>query len=76
MIKIFSGFMGITLMSILLLAFIIIKIDSMAIAAGEMDTTYLPLYQDTNRVITLSVKEVAALRGYIITKNDFFWKNF
>ncbi len=76
MIKILGGFMGITMMSILLLLFIINKIDSLAVKANSIDTSYLPINQDTNQVITLSIKEVSALRGYIITENDTFWEEF
>lgn len=68
--------MGITMMSILLLLFIINKIDSLAVKANSIDTSYLPINQDTNQVITLSIKEVSALRGYIITENDTFWEEF
>ena len=69
MVKIFGGFMGVTLIAVVLLLFTLSRIHSMASDSRNIDQTYLPLYQETNQVIVNSEKEVATLRAYVITKD-------
>lgn len=76
MVKIFGGFMGIISIAAILLIFMLIKIHSISIAASDIDDIYLPLYQETNQVIENSIEEVAALRGYVITKDEAFIGQF
>ncbi|MDD3414723.1 MAG: methyl-accepting chemotaxis protein [Lachnospiraceae bacterium] len=76
MVKIFGGFIGITLIATVLLIFTLLKIHEMAITSSDINETYLPLYQDTNMVIKNSVKEVAALRGYVLTEDESFVEQF
>ncbi|MBP7347246.1 MAG: methyl-accepting chemotaxis protein [Butyrivibrio sp.] len=76
MVKILGGFMGVTLIAVVLLLFTLSRIHSMANDTRTLDQTYLPLYQQTNEVIVNAEKEVAALRGYVITKNDTYLESF
>ncbi len=76
MVKIFGGFMGITMIAVVLLLFTLSRINSMATSSQNIDKTYLPLYADTNQAIVNSEKEVAALRAYVITKDASYVKTF
>ncbi|BCN31655.1 methyl-accepting chemotaxis protein [Anaeromicropila herbilytica] len=76
MVKIFGGFIGITLIATVLLIFTLLKIHSMAVTASDINGSYLPLYKDTNQVTENSAKVVAALRGYVITKDESFVNQF
>ena len=51
MVKILGGFMGVTLIAVVLLLFTLSRIHSMASDTKTLDQTYLPLYQQTNNVI-------------------------
>lgn len=70
MVKIFGGFMGVTLIAVVLLLFTLSRIHSMAIDSRSVDQKYLPLYQKTNSVILNSEKEIATIRAYVITKDE------
>ena len=76
MVKIFGGFMGVTLIAVVLLLFTLSRIHSMASDSRNIDQTYLPLYQETNQVIVNSEKEVATLRAYVITKDASYIETF
>lgn len=76
MVKILGGFMGITLIAMGFLIFMLLRIHSMALTASDINETYLPLYQDTNKVIEIAEKEIATLRGYVITKDEAFVGKF
>ena len=76
MVKIFRGFMGVTLIAVVLLLFTLSRIHSMASDSRNIDQTYLPLYQETNQVIVNSEKEVATLRAYVITKDASYIETF
>ena len=76
MVKIFGGFMGVTLIAVVLLLFTLTRIHSMATSSKNIDQTYLPLYQETNQVIANSEKEVATLRAYVITKDASYIETF
>ena len=76
MVKILGGFMGVTLIAVVLLLFTLSRIHSMASDTKTLDQTYLPLYQQTNNVIVNSEKEVAAIRGYVITKDETYINSF
>lgn len=76
MVKIFGGFMGVTLIAVVLLLFTLTRIHSMATSSKNIDQTYLPLYQETNQVIVNSEKEVATLRAYVITKDASYIETF
>ena len=70
MVRIFGGFIVITLIAVGLLLFTLSRIHSMANDAGSLDNTYLPLYRQTNAVFLDSVKEIATLRAYVITGDE------
>ena len=76
MVKIFGGFMGVTLIAVVLLLFTLSRIHSMASDSRNIDQTYLPLYQETNQVIVNSEKEVATLWAYVITKDASYIETF
>ena len=76
MVKIFGGFMGVTLIAVVLLLFTLSRIHSMASDSRNIDQTYLPLYQETNQVIVNSEKEVATLRADVITKDASYIETF
>ncbi|MBP7347090.1 MAG: methyl-accepting chemotaxis protein [Butyrivibrio sp.] len=70
MVRIFGGFIVITLIAVGLLLFTLSRIHSMANDAGSLDNTYLPLYKQTNAVFLDSEKEIATLRAYVITGDE------
>ncbi len=76
MVKIFGGFMGITLIATVIFIFTLLRIHSMAITASDIYEIYLPMYQNTNMVIDYSDKKIAALRGYVITEDQSFVDQF
>jgi methyl-accepting chemotaxis protein len=76
MLKIMSGFLGITAIAVAVVIFIIVRIDAMADTASSIDTKDLPLYKQTNQAVLNSSKEVAALRGYVITGDESYVNTF
>jgi methyl-accepting chemotaxis protein len=74
--KIMSGFLLVTVLSVIVCTFAILRIGAMAKDTSDMNTKYLPLYQQTNQAIINSSKEVAALRGYVITEDASFLDTF
>lgn len=72
MFKIMSGFLGVTAVAVVVCLFAILRISGMSNTATSIDSNYLPLYKQTNQVVSNATKEVAALRGYIITGDETF----
>lgn len=76
LIKIMSGFLGVTAIALAVCIFTIVRIGVMSDTASSIDSKYLPLYKQTNQAVLNSSKEVAALRGYVITGDESFVNTF
>ena len=76
MVRIFGGFIVITLIAVGLLLFTLSRIHSMANVARGLDEIYLPLYKQTTAAYLDNEKEIATLRAYVITGDEAQVKNF
>jgi methyl-accepting chemotaxis protein len=76
LLKVLGGFMGVTVIAVFVTLVSIMQINAMANDAGSIYKEYLPLYQKTNQVTENAIKEVAALRGYVITGDTSFVDDF
>jgi len=76
LVKILAGFLLIALIGIGITVYGILQINAMSASAKDTVTKYLPLSEKTNQVSEDCVRQVAALRGYVITQNEDFVKQF
>lgn len=74
--KILVGFLVIALIGIGITGYGVFRMQSMSKDAKTVVNTYLPLYEKTNQVAEDCVRQVAILRGYVITENPDFITQF
>lgn len=75
-IKVMLGLVIVALICILVSVFSIVKLNAISNDYKEIESTYLPLYSKTNNVAKLGEQKVAALRGFVITKDSKFIDEF
>lgn len=76
MVKIMAGSFAIAFLGVCVAVFSIIQMNKISGLSETVKSKNLPLYVETNEVIHNSTKQIANLRGYIITGDENFLKEY